>query len=338
MENINKYYCNSCNKKYKSYKTFWYHNKTQHQIINDTDMIDTNLENLKNPPISSKNPPNSSNLLQNNKNDDNNLDDNIELKCEYCNKKFSRIDNLKRHENDRCKKKEAIIKESEMLKKALSEIEELKKILLVKMNKECKAHPRTIEKINRALANKYKNNNNNNNNTIANNNNTISNSNNNNGVINNYNIIALGNEKLETVLSKQQQLNILKKNYNCLSELVKMVHFNDEFPQFKSILITSVTNNIGYIFDDKEKQFVATTKDELLEKLINHRMSDIVGFHETHFDELSEAQQNTIQRFIDKMEDSKSFSEKRKKAIKLIIYNNRDKITNEIVSNLEIYI
>ena len=40
-----------------------------------------------------------------------------------------------------------------------------------------------------------------------------------------------------------------------------------------------------------------------------------------------------IQRFIDKMEDNKEFSEERKKAIKLIIYNNRDKVTNEIVSN-----
>ncbi len=193
----------------------------------------------------------------------------------------------------------------------------------------------TIEKINRALANKYKNNNNaiSSNNTISN-----SNNNNNNGVINNYNIIALGKEKLEDVLSKKQQINILKKDYNCLQELVKLVHFNDAFPQFKNILITSVVNNIGYIFDEKEKQFISTTKDELLEKLIIHCMSDIVGFHETHFDELSESQQNTIQRFIDKMEDSKTFSEKRKKAIKLIIYNNRDKVTNEIVSNLEIYI
>ncbi len=327
MKNIKKYYCESCNKTYKTYKTFWYHNKTQHKIINDNVIEEIPPNSSKNPPISSILPSKSSNLLRNNINDD----DNLELKCEYCNKKFSRIDNLKRHENGRCKKKELIIKENEKLQLALSEIAELKKLLLVKMNKECKAHPRTIEKINRALANKYKNNNNNN--TISN-----SNNNNNNGVINNYNIIALGKEKLEDVLSKKQQINILKKDYNCLQELVKLVHFNDAFPQFKNILITSVVNNIGYIFDEKEKQFISTTKDELLEKLIIHRMSDIVGFHETHFDELSESQQNTIQRFIDKMEDSKTFSEKRKKAIKLIIYNNRDKITNEIVSNLEIYI
>jgi hypothetical protein len=335
MENIHKYYCNSCNKQYKSYKTFWYHNKTQHKIINDDDIITDPPEILK-IPENTLNIPDENLILTEN--------DILDIKkkkyiCEYCNKKFTRIDNMHFHQSSSCKKKEAIIKENEEIKLKLTkldlQLEEFKKLLLVKMNKECKAHPRTIEKINRALANKYKNNNNaiSSNNTISN-----SNNNNNNGVINNYNIIALGKEKLEDVLSKKQQVNILKKDYNCLPELIKLVHCNDKFPQFKNILITSVINNIGYIYDEKEKQFIATTKDELLETLITHRMSDIVGFHETHIDELSETQQNTIQRFIDKMEDNKEFSEERKKAIKLIIYNNRDKVTNEIVSNLEIYI
>ena len=148
MENIKKYYCESCNKTYKTYKILWYHKKTQHKIINDNDITDISPNSSKNPPISSFLPPISSDLLQTTINDDNNLDDNLELKCEYCNKTFSRIDNLKRHENDRCKKKEAIIKENEELKLKLSTIDsqlaELKNLLLVKINKECKAHPRTI--------------------------------------------------------------------------------------------------------------------------------------------------------------------------------------------------
>ncbi len=142
MKNIKKYYCESCNKTYKTYKTFWYHNKTQHKIINDNDIDDIPPKSSEITPISSILPPKSSDLLQNNINDDNNLYDNLELKCEYCNKKFSRIDNLKRHESDRCKKKALIIKENEKLQLALSEIAELKKLLLVKMNKECKAHPK----------------------------------------------------------------------------------------------------------------------------------------------------------------------------------------------------
>ena len=336
MENNKTHYCDCCNKYYKTYKTLWFHNKTHHKIIDGG-------KNITLPPNELISPDTHLNFPENNLNSpecDLVCSDKKSVLCEYCNKKFTRIDNMHVHQSNSCKKKEQIIKENEELKLKLSnidsQVDELKKMLLVKMNKECKAHPRTIDKINRALANKYKNSNNNNNNTISN---TNSHNNNNNGVINNnYNIIALGNEKLENVLSKKQQIGILKKNYNCLTELVKLVHFNDEFPQFKSILITSVMNNVGYIYDDKEKQFIATTKDELLETLITHRISDIVGFHETHFDKLTESQQNTIQRFIDKMEDNKDFSESHKKEIKLIIYNNRDKTTNEIVSNLEIYI
>lgn len=336
MENNKSYYCNSCQKTYKSYKTFWYHNKTHHKIIQDTD-ISTNLKtpenNLKIPDFTSYIPENTLKIS-----DDNIVDSNKKIYiCEYCNKKFTRIDNMHFHQSNSCKKKELIIKENETLKLALSEIAELKKLLLVKMNKENKAHPRTIEKINRALANKYNNsnntltnthNNNNNNNTLTNN--TLIN--------NNYNIIALGNEKLEDVLTDKQKINILRKDNKCLEELIKLVHTNNKYPQFKNILITNVMNNIGYIYDEKEKRFITTTKDELLDMLIIHRMSDIVDFYETHLDKLSEIQQRTIQKFIDKMEDSKTFSEKRKKDIKLIIYNNRDKVTNEIISNLEIYI
>ncbi len=333
MENINKYYCKSCNKQYKSYKTFWYHNKTHHKIINDTNITTTPPINSDLPPITSNITPNNSKILPVKSTEHANINNILELKCEYCNKIFTRIDNLNRHINNRCKKKELVIKEKDELKIALSTIEELKSLLLVKMNKDCKAHPRTIEKINRALANKYSNNSNSNN-ILANSNNTL-----NNGIINNnYNIIALGNEKLEEVLTNKQQLNILRKDYKCLEELVKLVHMNDKYPQFKNILITNIMNNIGYIYDEKEKRFITTTKDELLDRLIIHRMSDIVEFYETHLDKLTEIQQRTIQKFIDKMEDSKTFSEKRKKDIKLIIYNNRDKVTNEIVSNLEIYI
>jgi hypothetical protein len=332
MENINSFFCKSCNKIYKSYKTFWYHNKTQHKIINDTDINDKNLNNLKIP-------ENTLYITENNlKIPETKILGNDKKKhiCEYCNKKFTRIDNMHVHQSSSCIKKELLIKEKEELKIALSTIEELKSLLLVKMNKDCKAHPRTIEKINRALANKYSNNSNSNN-ILAN-----SNNNNNNGIINNnYNIIALGNEKLENVLTNKQQLNILRKDNKCLEELVKLVHMNDKYPQFKNILITNIMNNIGYIYDEKEKRFITTTKDELLDRLIMHRMCDIVEFYETNLDKLTEIQQKTIQKFIDKMEDSKTFSEKRKKRkkhIKLIIYNNRDKVTNEIVSNLEIYI
>ncbi len=127
MEKINKYYCNSCNKKYKSYKTFWYHNKTQHQIINDNDILDYTSEIREKPENTLDQPGKNLNLTEN---------DIVGIKekkyiCEYCNKKFTRIDNMHVHQSSSCKKKEAIIKENEMLKEALSEIASLKELLFL---------------------------------------------------------------------------------------------------------------------------------------------------------------------------------------------------------------
>jgi|UniRef100_A0A6C0HVT8 uncharacterized Zn-finger protein len=78
MENIKQYNCNICNKDYKSYKTFWYHNKTQHKIIND--------DNINKPEISL-----------------NQLNNDIKFICEYCNKIFTRKDNLDKHKKNSCK-------------------------------------------------------------------------------------------------------------------------------------------------------------------------------------------------------------------------------------------
>ena len=371
MEINNNYYCNSCNKQYKSYKTLWFHNKTKHKIINDTDIIDENFITPKSLQITQNNSNNLNSTsiapqfnsktrnfkLHDKLEIDNSSNNNIQLNCMYCNKIFNRIDNLHRHENNSCKKKEQVIKEKKELKE-LKEIEELKekeklkekfdtinselielkKILLVQMNKNCKTHPKTLEKINNALVNSnntLKNKNNNNNNNNNNNTNTLTN---NSGTINNYNIIALGKEDLVNVLNKNQQIDILNKQYKCLENMIQYIHFNDKFPQFKNILITNIMNNIGYIYDEKEKKFIATTKDNLLDTLIIHRMCDIEEFYQTNINKLDKQTQKTIEKFIDKMEDSKTFSKNRKKAIKLIIYNNIDKVTKELVSNLEIYI
>ena len=44
-----------------------------------------------------------------------------------------------------------------------------------------------------------------------------------------------------------------------------------------------------------------------------------------------------IEKFIEKM-DSDEFSEDKKKNIKLIIYNNRNKVTKEITQDLEVIV
>ena len=72
------YHCNICNKKYKSYQSIWNHNRKYHNMIN--------------PQNSSNHPQNSSFILQTSS------DKQIKkLTCDFCEKIFSRTDNIKRH-------------------------------------------------------------------------------------------------------------------------------------------------------------------------------------------------------------------------------------------------
>jgi len=64
------FFCEICNKEYKTYQTLWKHNKIKH-----TDLV-----------ISIK---------QNNKE--------CNFSCNLCNKKFTRNNNLKYHKNNACK-------------------------------------------------------------------------------------------------------------------------------------------------------------------------------------------------------------------------------------------
>jgi hypothetical protein len=125
------------------------------------------------------------------------------LQCEYCKIIFTRKYNLKRH-YDTCKQKiieqnkindqtEELKKQNELLQQQIKEneikmreeIAAMKKQLLSIMNKQCKIHPKTLQKINNNL-----------NNSCNTTNNII-------------NIVQLGNENLETVFSKNKQIACL---------------------------------------------------------------------------------------------------------------------------------
>ena len=290
------FHCNTCDRNYNSYQSLWNHNKKFH--------ISKELQNapieLQNAPIKLQKAPVK---LE--------LEIDTYYTCEYCNQPFTRLNNMKRHTNNRCKKKNQIIQENIKLKEKLEKLEnieteliELKKQMKLIMTKQCKTHPKTLTKIN----------------------NNLSNSNNNNNNI----IIQLGKEDLINSLSTAEQLNILNKKNECLSHIIKHVHFNNNYPQFKNVIITNSKNNIAYIYDEKEQKFLATTKDKMLDELIINRMSDIEEFYESNMSSIDIPTQTKIKSFIDKMESDINFINKKKQDIKLIIYNNKDKVSKDI--------
>ena len=232
---------------------------------------------------------------------------------------------LLREEND---KKIALLKEENDKKFALLTEENKKKdkfieMLTLAMNKQCKIHPKTLQKINKQL--------NTTNNTIINNNNNVTN--------NVINLIGFGREELNDVLTKKEKINVLKNKFMCLDYIVKHVHFNDKYPQFKNIKITNTQNAIAYKYDNDAKKYIAIDKDELLREIIDERMSDVSTFYETYVDELDSKTIEAMEKILNKINNNDTtYINQKKNDIKLIIYNNRDKVPKEVLSNTEIIV
>ena len=203
----------------------------------------------------------------------------------------------------------------EQLKEQREQNQEMKKTLMELINKNCKVHPKTLQKINKQIN---------------------GNNNENNGIINNYNIIALGHENLIDVFSRKEKMAILKYRYCSLPQLVEYTHFNDKYPQFKNILITNTQNTLAYKFDNKKKKFITVNKNDLLDDIIDERMCDLGSFYDELENDLDEKTKEILEIVKEKIESDPAYKELKKKDIKLIIYNNRKKVDKDSTNNLEI--
>ena len=144
----------------------------------------------------------------------------------------------------------------------------------------------------------------------------------------NFNIVALGNEKLSDVLTDKEQINILKKNYNCLEHIIKYVHFNEKYPQFHNMLINDLKSNKAFIYDDIKHDFTVIKKTDLLHNLIENRVTDIEDFYSRHSDNLQPITKNIIKKFVDNImieaENPKSkYLKDKQDSIEILMYNER---------------
>jgi hypothetical protein len=249
--------------------------------------------------------------------------------CTKCHKKFNNRKTKWSHDK-KCDNKidyKLLFEKEEKEKNELKlifekKLEDMKNQLIETMNKNCKVHPKTLQKINKQLINDNKN--------ISINKGTVNNI--------TYNIIGLGHENLTEVFSRKEKMAILKNRFYCLPELVEYAHFNDKYPQFKNILITNTQNTLAYKYDTKKKQFVAVNKDELLDDIVDERMCDINSFYDELENDLDEKTKEIIEKVKDKIENEPAYKELKKKDIKLIIYNNRKKVIkdNPIIDEIDL--
>ena len=272
MENIVKkskiptnFFCNICNKFYASNSSFCNHNKKFHknETNNNVTIPVTNVMI----PVTNVTIPVNHNLLEKK---------NI---CEFCNKNFATRQSKSEHKIKSCKSNPNnninTNNDNILLKNEINELKD-KINLLLNSNK---IHPKTLQKINTQNNNNINNTQNNN---INNTNNNINNINNNINNIQNNNInvtyVKFGNENLSEILSEKEMKKILSHLRLSVEESIKMVHFNNERPQYKNIFITNMQNNLAYIFNGNK--FEVKTKEYVLSDLLNNHLNNIESFIE----------------------------------------------------------
>jgi hypothetical protein len=130
-------------------------------------------------------------------------------------------------------------------------------------------------------------------------------------------------------------LGLLNKHSNAVVEMVKMVHINpvEKYKQYKSMYITNLQNNVAYKYNDEYKKFIAVSKSDLLDSIIDNRLADIESFHEDYKDKITPFTSKQIKRFIERMTEEKNYKDIKKEEIKFAIYNGREEIIQQIKEN-----
>ena len=307
--------CKICNKKYKSYQSLWNHNKKFHANIDIVSQIKSNKCQI----MSSK--------CQN------------KIICENCNKEFNTRQAKSYHKkscihniNELAKIKEET-RQTELLlalKKEESKILQLK----LKLEKSNKVDNITLKKLNRMLIERntrIKN---------INSNNTI---NNNQQVINNFQLVGFGKEEVMETLTKHDKKLILNARYNSLDKLIEIIHCG-KYSQFKNIIVTNMKDNYMYKYDDKVGHFVLSTKTDVLNSLIDYRLDDLETIYHDLLEnnKLDENTKDIIEKFINKInyvdtkytdyegKEHENYKQYKINEIKVLLFNNQDKITNDI--------
>jgi hypothetical protein len=289
------YTCKYCNKSYSSYQSRCNHIRRYHKDENS-------------PEITQISPDTPKDITQNITQISPEL-----FPCRKCGNNYKYFQGRWRHEQ-KCKGALNKTKDEEILeikkefedknKKVEKENMEIKKEmenLKTMLQKALKIHPKTLNKINNQL--------------------------NNHGTINNITIIQLGSENLSKVLNDKQKRFILDRQAMSLNHLVDLIHVSGKYKKFQNVYITNLQSTFAYRFDEKLNKFIAVNKNELLTDIVDSRMYDIQKFYAEIYPELEPKKAEQIKKFIDRMgNEEDELKDIKKEEIKLILYNNREKI------------
>jgi hypothetical protein len=129
----------------------------------------------------------------------------------------------------------------------------------------------------------------------------------------------------------------------CLEKLIEIVHCGN-YNQFKNIIISNIKDNFVYKYDESHGQFKLSTKSETLNHMVDSRVDDIeIIYNElVQNNKIDTRTKDLIEKFLNNFYDDNkkyydmdnreypSFKHYKINEIKILLFNNQDKITDDI--------
>lgn len=152
----------------------------------------------------------------------------------------------------------------------------------------------------------------------------------NNTIINNIQILSY-NSTNKKYLTDDMISNCMKKQNRCVSEMIKLVHFNDKHPENMNILIRNIRNEYVMIFDGKD--WIFKDRDEFFDKIISDNENLMqTKFLEWYDDAKLKSKYNiAINKFEKYLNASSSqdIIDSIKKELKIMCYNAKTNKSND---------
>jgi len=144
------------------------------------------------------------------------------------------------------------------------------------------------------------------NNTMNHSHNTNTNSYNTTHNHNHYTIIVpLGEENVLASLTTEEKKAILDCRLGALDRLVETVHCGSR-DEFKNVMVTNDKSNHMHRFDKEKGHFVAASKYETMDRLIECRTSDLADSCRELSDQLDKRTKELIQKLLTQLDDDEN--------------------------------
>ena len=243
----------------------------------------------------------------------NNILQKEEYSCDYCYKIFSRKDNLNRHYKN-CKEKKISEEADNSMNKLVNilnkQIEDQRKEFRLELEKK----DREIEKRNKQIDELIKKS------GIQNNNITTN-------IQNNIKLLAYQDTDISKI-SENDIISCINHNNMCIPHLIKLIHLDPKKPENHNIYISNIKN--GYIMLYDGQKWKTYNRDGIILDMIDKKQTMIEEKIEDWITKGKEYPElmKKFERYLDKRENNEVL-DKIKYEIKLMLYNNRQIVTQE---------